>query len=129
MKKNVFLVVKGIFFLLLCSLNSNAQAMKSMGQINGVELVNSKLIHATEVTLKPGEKSNVHTHSAHFYYALTDMNLKVRYKDGKEELYDMKAGESGVSDPERPHSTQNIGLKTARFLIVELKEHPYKAPK
>lgn len=127
MRKSI-LIVEGILFFLLCPLNIEAQIINNEGQV-GRDLANSKLIHASEVTLKPGKKTIMHTHPAHFYYALTDMNLKVRYQDGKEEVYKMKAGQSGVSEPERPHITQNIGDKTAKFLIVELKEHPYKAPK
>ncbi|RVT77720.1 hypothetical protein EOD40_07945 [Flavobacterium sufflavum] len=102
--------------------------MNNEGQV-ARDLANSKLIHASEVTLKSGKKTNMHTYPAHFYYALTDVNIKVHYQDGKEEVYKMKAAESGVSEPERPHTNQNIGNKTAEFLIVELKEHPYKAPK
>lgn len=128
MKKNMLMVVGGILFFLLSPLNLEAQMMNNEGQA-GRDLANSKLIHASEVTLKPGKKTSMHTHPAHFYYALTDVNIKVHYQDGKEEVYKMKAGESGVSEPERPHTTQNIGDKTAKFLIVELKEHPYKAPK
>jgi len=130
MRKNILIVVEGILFFLLCSLNLKAQVMNNNeGQVVGRDLANSKLIHASEITLQPGKKTIMHTHPAHFYYALTDMNLKVHYQDGKEEVFKIKAGESGVSEPERPHVTQNIGNKTAKFLIVELKEHPYKAPK
>lgn len=130
MRKNILIVVEGILFFLLCSLNLKAQVMNNnKGQVVGRDLANSKLIHASEITLQPGKKTIMHTHPAHFYYALTDMNLKVHYQDGKEEVFKIKAGESGVSEPERPHVTQNIGNKTAKFLIVELKEHPYKATK
>lgn len=130
MRKNILIVVEGILFFLLCSLNLKAQVMNNNeGQVVGRDLANSKLIHASEITLQPGKKTIMHTHPAHFYYALTDMNLKVHYQDGKEEVFKIKAGESGVSEPERPHVTQNIGNKTAKFLIVELKEHPYKATK
>jgi quercetin dioxygenase-like cupin family protein len=130
MRKNILIVVEGILFFLLCSLNLKAQVMNNNeGQVVGRDLANSKLIHASEITLQPEKKTIMHTHPAHFYYALTDMNLKVHYQDGKEEVFKIKAGESGVSEPERPHVTQNIGNKTAKFLIVELKEHPYKAPK
>lgn len=129
MKKSTLVIVEGFLFFLLCHLNLSAQMMKNKDKVMGRELANSKLIHASEVVLEPGKKTIMHTHPAHFYYALTDVNLKVSYQDGKEEMYKMKAGESGISEPERPHTTQNIGSKTAKFLIVELKEHPYKAPK
>ncbi|MES2240680.1 MAG: cupin domain-containing protein [Bacteroidota bacterium] len=129
MRKTLLLIVKGISFLLLCSLNVEAQWVKSEKEIIGRDLANSKLIHASEISLKPGEKTILHTHPAHFYYALTDGTIKVHYQDGKDEIFKMKAGESGVSEPERPHTTQNIGPKKLKFLVVELKEHPYKAAK
>jgi len=33
-----------------------------------------------------------------------------------------------LGDPERPHVTENVGGKQVKFLLVELKEHPYMAP-
>jgi mannose-6-phosphate isomerase-like protein (cupin superfamily) len=38
---------------------------------------------------------------------------------------ELKAGDSGFGSPEKPHQTENIGNKTVKFLLVELKEHPY----
>ena len=92
-------------------------------------LAESELLRASEVTMMPGEKGKVHTHPAHFFYALTDCHLIVHYSDGKEEKYDLAPGDNGYSVPERPHWTENTGDKPAKFLIVELKEHPYKATK
>nr|WP_294938585.1 hypothetical protein [uncultured Flavobacterium sp.] len=39
------------------------------------------------------------------------------------------AGDSGTGDPEGPHVTENVGTATVKFLLFELKEHPYKDPK
>ncbi len=88
-------------------------------------LADTTLVRASEVTIQPHEKGLVHTHPAHFFYALTECHLLIHYSDGKEEKYDLAAGDSGFSAPERPHWTENTGDKPARFLIVELKEHPY----
>jgi quercetin dioxygenase-like cupin family protein len=92
-------------------------------------LNDTTLIHAYVSTLAPGEKSALHTHPAAFFYALTDCKLKVYYSDGKTEEWDLKAGDSGYSGPERQHITENTGAATAKFLLVELKEHPYKVSK
>lgn len=97
-------------------------------QINHV-LNDTTFVKATEVTLQPGEKTDMHTHPAHFFYALTDGKLVVHYKDGKNQAYDLKPGLSGVSGPERWHVTENAGTTTLKFLIVELKDRPYKEPK
>ncbi len=41
-------------------------------------------------------------------------------------MVELKTGDYMYADPEKPHETENIGDKTVKFLIVELKEHPYK---
>src|SRR5262245_13996188 len=92
-------------------------------------LVDTSNVHAYNATLSPGQKSVSHTHPAHFFYALTDCKLKVTYSDGEVEMWDVKAGEGGYANPERPHVTENTGTAVCRFLLVELKEHPYNAMK
>jgi len=89
-------------------------------------LVDTTLIRAYEVTLAPGEKSNMHTHPAGFFYALTDVKINVHYSDGDTVLSEGKAGDSGFGDPERPHWIENIGNKPVKWIELELKEHPYK---
>lgn len=106
---------------------AGAQNWKDLDAKTVKTLAENKLVRSSEVTLMPGEKGSVHTHPAHFFYALTDCHLVVHYTDGKEEKYDMVPGDNGYSDSERPHWTENTGSKPARFLIVELKEHPYQA--
>src|SRR3990172_1768405 len=88
-------------------------------------IVDTTLLRAIVVTIEPGQKSDAHTHPANFFYALTDGKLLVHYTDGGEETYDLKAGDAGYGDPERPHVTENVGEQTVKFLLVELKEHPY----
>lgn len=90
-------------------------------------LTDTTLVRAYVATLAPGEKSTSHTHPASFFYALTPGKLKVTYSDGKVENWDLKEGEAGYADPERAHVTENAGTATIKFLLVELKEHPYKA--
>ncbi len=88
-------------------------------------VTDTTLLRSTIATIEPGKKSEFHTHYASYFYALTDSRIKVYYKDGQVETLDLKAGDSGYSDPERPHQTENIGDKTVKFQLVELKEHPY----
>lgn len=107
------------------TLGAHAQNWKDLDAKTVKTLADTDLVRASKVTIMAGEKGSVHTHPAHFFYALTDCKLIVHYTDGKEERYDLHPGDNGYSDPERPHWTENIGAKPARFLIVELKEHPY----
>lgn len=112
--------------LLMTNLSSLAAQdfTKTDAGINKI-LVDTNYVRAMVVTLKPNQKSDVHTHPAHFFYALSDGSLKVFYTDGKTEDYPLKTGDNGFSMPERPHTVQNTGKKEVRFLLVELKEHPY----
>jgi quercetin dioxygenase-like cupin family protein len=89
-------------------------------------LADTTLLRATVATIEPGKVSGLHTHWAFYFYALTDCRLKVYYEDGQTEVLELKAGDSGYGNPEKPHRTENMGDKTAKFLLVELKEHPYK---
>lgn len=120
----LFMFTALLFLVPNLSLLTAQDFTKTDGGINKI-LVDTNYVRAMVVTLEPGQKSDVHTHPAHFFYALTDGNLKVSYSDGKIENYPLKTGDSGYSMPERPHSVQNSGKKKVSFLLVELKEHPY----
>jgi mannose-6-phosphate isomerase-like protein (cupin superfamily) len=117
--------MKNNFFYAICSALLALLPWQSNAQMNRV-LNDTTFVKATEITLQPGEKTDMHTHPAHFFYALTDGKLLVHYKDGKTQTYDLKQGMSGVSGPERWHTTENPGTTPVKFLIVELKDRPYK---
>lgn len=129
MKRVLLTILGGALVFFLFTSIAMAQDFKNTNPKMNHILNENKLLRATEVTLEPGEKSDMHTHPAHFFYALTDGKAKVHYQDGKDEIFEMKMGESGVSDPERPHMIENVGSSTVKFLLVELKEHPYKSGK
>lgn len=122
-------IVKGLLIFLLFSFGALAQTLKDETHKMSRDLADNKVVHAAEITLQPGEKTGLHTHPAHFFYALSDGKLLIHYQDGKDELMELKAGENGYSEPERPHMTENVGTTPVKFLIVELKEHPYKKMK
>jgi quercetin dioxygenase-like cupin family protein len=129
MKSIVSTLVAVALLLVLVEGSAGAQDWKKANPKMNMILSDTTLVRAMVVTIQPHEKSDVHSHPAHFFYALTDLKLRVHYTDGKTETYDVKAGEGGFSDPERPHVTENAGSKPGKFLIVELKEHPYTASK
>jgi len=97
MKRFTSRIVCGIFILILFSLTAVAQELKNVNPKMNHDLADNKILHAAEVTLQPGEKTDMHTHPAHFFYALSEGKLMVHYKDGKDELYEMKPGDSGYS--------------------------------
>ncbi|MCG2611700.1 cupin domain-containing protein [Flavobacterium sp. SM15] len=129
MKNVLQTIAKGTIVFLLFSTGLLAQDMKHDNHKMGHDLADNKILHAVEVTLQPGEKTGLHTHPAHFFYALSDGKLLIHYQDGKDELMELKTGENGYSEPERPHMTENVGTAPVKFLLVELKEHPYKPEK
>ena len=112
---------------LMVSVNLFAQDWAKVNpEMNNV-LVDTTLIRSTIAVIEPGMKSNLHSHPASFVYALTDGKLKVYYEDGQNEEIELKAGDYFFGNPEKPHMTENAGSKTLKFLLVELKEHPYTA--
>lgn len=112
--------------LIVISVNLYSQDWAKVNPEMNIILTDTTLLRATIATIEPGMKSEYHTHPASFVYALTDGKLKVHYKDGQTEVVELKAGDYMYGDPERQHQTENIGDKTVKFLLVELKEHPYK---
>jgi len=127
MKKDYFTLIGGIFFLSLFSIDAAAQ--KNVNTKMNHVLADTTFLRAVEVTLEPGEKTEMHTHPANFFYAITEGKLMVHFKDGKNQPYNLKAGDAGVTGPESEHITENVGNTKIKFLVVELKEHPYKALK
>ncbi|MEO8512133.1 MAG: cupin domain-containing protein [Ignavibacteria bacterium] len=113
------------FILILLSVSLYSQDWAKVNPEMNLIISDTTLLRSTIATIEPGKKSEFHTHPASFFYAITDGKIKVYYKDGKTEEMELKAGDSGYGDPERPHQTENIGDKTIKFLLVELKEHPY----
>lgn len=126
MKKNLTFLAVGTMLFFLFAVDSGAQEMKSNPKISQT-LADTTFLRAAVVTLEPGVKTDMHTHPAHFLYALTEGKILVHYKDGSTQTYDMKPGFAVVGPPEKPHITENVGTTTVKFLIVELKEHPYTA--
>ncbi len=111
--------------LIMVSVNLFAQDWAKVNpEMNNI-VADTTLLRGTIAIIEPGMKSGIHTHPASFFYALTDGKIKVYYTDGQTEVMELKAGDAGFGSPEKPHQTENIGDKTVKFLLVELKEHPY----
>lgn len=126
MYRELCFTVTGICICCLLSVSAFAQQGSAMMTDISKVLVDTSYVLATEVTFKPGYRTEMHTHPAHFFYALTDGSLRVEYENGQVVEYAFKAGENGFSMPEGPHVAINTGKKQIRFVLVELKEHPYK---
>lgn len=119
--------MKAVFAVILFTLSVSAYSQEWTKVDPGMTsiLSDTNLVLAYVASIEPGQKSLMHTHSAAFVYSLTDLKLKVYYADGQVETFDVPAGLGMFANPEKMHQTENIGDKTAKFLLVELKEHPY----
>ena len=124
MKRFSFFLVATLFTLLL---TNRLQAQNFFTTDAGMFklLADTTFASIAEVTFMPGQKTNVHTHSAQFLYALTDGELTVHYVNGKTQNVMLKAGDHFLAPADGPHWTENPGKKAVKFLLVEFDEHPY----
>jgi quercetin dioxygenase-like cupin family protein len=88
-------------------------------------LADTSFTSIAEVTFMPGQKSNTHTHSTQFVYALTDGALTVHYASGDVQQIELKAGDHFLAPADGPHWTENTGKKPVKFLLVEFNDYPY----
>ena len=118
--------------VLLIMLTSNILSAQDWTKLNtdGREtLVDTTLLEAVIFTIEPGEKVGPMIHPKYFAYAFNGGKVKVHLPEGEPMVLEFDAGFSMFTGPEGPHMAENIGDKTVKFLLVELKEHPYIAPK
>ena len=113
-------VIAGVGGLALCA----QEWMQADSQATKVLLDNAR-VRVVEVTLAAREKSPVHTHPANFGYLLTGGKARVSYVGGESQEFELKKGEVVWSDPEGPHTIENMTGGTLSFLLVELKDYPY----
>jgi quercetin dioxygenase-like cupin family protein len=105
-------------------LSSGAAVAQELSKVDpthvAVKLDNDTL-QVTEVTLKPGEKLPLHSHPAYALYTIHGGTVRIAYQDGKTEDLVWDHGDVIYGDPEGPHTTENVGKTTVRFLLVEVK--------
>src|SRR5512135_3089193 len=86
-------------------------------------LLDNPTVRVIEMTLNPGQKEPAHTHPANFAYMMESGQVRVSYVGGESAELDGRAGQVLWSDPEGPHTLENLSRKTLKALVVELKEH------
>lgn len=77
-------------------------------------------VRVLDVTLKPGEKEQTHSHPAYVVYVIEGGKVRNHASDGKVVEYELKTGEAVYRDP-LTHWAENIGNTTLRLVVVELK--------
>jgi quercetin dioxygenase-like cupin family protein len=96
-----------------------AKTIKTVPYISTFLLENRR-VKEYEFFLKPGERTEMHSHPDYIVYVLCDCRLRISMADGKTEDVDFKAGQSSYKQVQT-HSIENIGKTDARALIIELK--------
>ena len=84
-------------------------------------LLENRRVREYEFFLKPGERTEMHSHPDYLIYVLCDFRLRIKMADDKTEEVDFKAGQSSYKLAQT-HSVENIGKTDARALIIELKD-------
>jgi len=112
---------------ILGAVPASAQDWLSVGGGAKKVLLDNAQVRVVELTLAPGHKEPVHTHPANFAYVLTPGKVRVSYVGGETAEMEAKRGQVIWSDPEGPHTLENLSAKSIKAVVVELKEHPYVA--
>jgi len=73
-----------------------------------------------EVSMQPGERSEMHSHPDYFVYFLSDGKGKFTTPSGETDEIEMAAGASMWREAEE-HSTENVGDTAIRALFFEPK--------
>ncbi len=98
-----------------------AQDIVKVAPKNCRVLLDNDQVRVIRVTLKPGEKLDMHSHGANIVYSLTGGKAKYTMADGKTEERELKAGQAVWSEAVT-HSTENTGTTDSRALLIELKK-------
>ncbi len=85
-------------------------------------LMENDSVRVMEVRLKPGQKALMHHHPhAHAVYVKSDSRVKFTSPDGKDEVIDLKAGQTLWMDA-GPHQAENVGTTDFDNLVIEVKK-------
>ncbi len=78
-------------------------------------------VRVLEATLKPGDKEQTHSHPAYVIYVIEGGKFRNHASDGTVTDGEFKTGDVIYRDGINAHWAENIGDKTIRLVLVELK--------
>lgn len=84
-------------------------------------ILNNQQVRVMEVRMKPGAKSQMHSHPNHVICALSGGTVKFTTADGKAHTTMIKPGQAVWHNAES-HSVENVGKNEMRSLDIELKK-------
>jgi quercetin dioxygenase-like cupin family protein len=123
--KNLTRLVSGVLLAVLMlgyvTKTAMAQDVVKVAPEQYKVLLENDRVRVLEYRIKPGEKSQMHSHPANILYSFSDSKGKVTTPDGKTTEADVKAGEA-VWNEAGTHAVEIVGTTEAYGLIIELKD-------
>lgn len=89
-------------------------------------LLENDRVRVMDFRLKRDATEAMHRHPAHVVYVLAPFKIKFTFPDGRTGMREAKAGDVLYSDAVA-HLPVNIGDTDAHGILIEMKEHPYRA--
>jgi quercetin dioxygenase-like cupin family protein len=83
-------------------------------------LFENERLRFLEVTMQPGERTELHSHPGYFAHMLSGGKVKFTTPSGETQELELPAGTSMWRDAEE-HATENVGDTTVRGFFVEPK--------
>ena len=84
-------------------------------------LAENESFRILEMTVKPGEKDELHGHPAYGYYVLSDAGGTFYPEEGEPKVLKLKEGMASFQNPVEKHQLENTGDNDIRMIIFELK--------
>jgi quercetin dioxygenase-like cupin family protein len=84
-------------------------------------LLENDAVRVLEIRMKPGAKSEMHSHPRSVAIPLSDQRVKFTFPNGKSEDVNLKRGQAIWLDP-ISHTAENTGTEDADGVVVELKK-------
>ena len=84
-------------------------------------LAENESFRILEMTVKPGEKDEMHGHPAYGYYVLSDAGGTLYPEEGEPKVLKLKEGMANFQEPVEKHQLENTGDTDIRMIIFELK--------
>lgn len=107
--------------LLLASGSAFAQDAAVVGPTIYKVTFENERIRVLEVTFKKGESAPMHSHPDHFAYVLSGGTIELTSADGKTRVVEATEGQT-LFVPAEAHSSRNVGKKTLKLVVTELKD-------
>ena len=109
-----------IIAFLICGKTVLAQDAVKVSPDKVKVLIDNDKVRVLEFTVKPGEKTGMHSHPNYILYSLTGGTMKTTLSDGKTSELITKAGDARWNEAVT-HDNENVGKTEFRALVIELK--------